>query len=365
MAVTGRETSMLSEIEAYIREADGQPKGFHFLSAGEICTKPSPTQWLIKGYLDAGSLGCLFGEPGAMKSFTGIDMGLCAATRINWHDIPVRLHGPVFYIAGEGHEGLRRRTRAWGIHHGIDLQDVPFFVSDRPARFLDAEGTAEVAQAVQDLVLKHGEPVLIIIDTLNRNFGPGDENKTEDMTRFVSVVDETLRCKYRCTILIIHHSGLTEKDRARGASALRASLDWEYRMTKNADGTRILTCTEAKDHEEPPALAFMPQVVTLEGWTDPEDGEAMTSCVLIKTDATIDMKPLNGSRKIAFDALASLGVYVHIDSWRDAAYSAGISPSSSQEAKKKAFQRAVRDLLEAGYVETKNDYYWPKERSGT
>jgi len=354
----------MSEFENQAKEADGQPKGFHFRSAGELCIKPSPTQWLIKYYLEAGTLACLFGEPGAMKSFSAIDMGLCAACRINWHEIPVRISGPVFYIAGEGHEGLKRRTRAWSIHHGIELEGVPFFISDRPARFLDASGAAEVAQAVEDLVLQHGAPALIIIDTLNRNFGPGDENKTEDMTRFVSIIDETLRCRYLCTILIIHHSGLTEKERARGASALRAALDWEYRMTKNADGTRILTCTKSKDHEEPPALAFMPEVILLEGWVD-EDGETMTSCVLVKTEAKADMKPLTGSKKIAYDVLVNLGGSVHVDMWRDAAYSAGISPTSSKDSKQKAFRRAVLDLTEAGYVETQDDLYWPKERNRT
>lgn len=359
VAVRRRKENM-TEFEDQIRAADGQLPRFHFVSAGDLCLEPRPTKWLIKHYLDAGSLGCLFGEPGAMKSFLGIDMGLCIAARQDWHEIPVRMHGPVFYIAGEGHGGIRRRTRAWSIYHGIDLQGVPFFVSDRPARFLDAEGAAEVTQAVEDLVLEHGEPVLIIIDTLNRNFGPGDENSTSDMTSFISTIDEHLRCRYQCAVLIIHHSGLATTERARGASALRASLDWEYRMSKNADGARILTCTKTKDHTEPPALAFIPEEITLDGWTDPDDGEVMTSCVLCMTEATPDKKPLKGNTKIAFDALVSLGVYSHIDAWRDAAYSSGISATSSREAKKKAFQRAVRDLLDAGYVETEDDYYWPK-----
>lgn len=350
----------MMEIEDQVRAADGQPPRFHFLSAGDLCLEPRPTKWLIKHYLDAGSLACLFGEPGAMKSFLGIDMGLSIAAQQDWHDIPVRLHGPVFYIAGEGQEGIRRRTRAWSIYHGIDLQVVPFFVSDRPARMLDTDGAEEVTQAVDDMVFKHGEPVLVIIDTLNRNFGPGDENSTSDMTRFISTIDEHLRCRYQCAVLIIHHSGLTATERARGASALRASLDWEYRMSKNADGARILTCTKAKDHTEPAALAFIPEEITLDGWTDPDDGEVMTSCVLCLTDAAPDKKPLKGNIKIAFDALVGLGVYSHIDAWRDAAYSSGISATSSRDAKKKAFRRAVNDLLDAGYVETKDDYYWPR-----
>ncbi len=51
---------------------------------------------------------------------------------------------------------------------------------------------------------------------------------------------------------------------------------------------------------------------------------------------------------------------VYIDTWRDAAYSAGITPSSKKEAKRKAFQRAVENLREGGYVETSDDFWWPK-----
>jgi len=355
------------DFEEQVREADGQGnRRFHFLPANDLCAMPKPTLWLLKPYIDAGSFAMIFGEAGSMKSFLAIDLGLCTASGHDWHGHDVRQGGAVFYIAGEGFSGINRRIKAWATHHETDLQDVPFFVSDRPAQFLDAESAGEVIQSVDELCKTHGNPSLVIVDTLNRNFGPGDENSTADMTRFISTIDDVLRSRYRCAVLIVHHSGLSATERARGASALRAALDWEYRLQKNADGTRILTCTKAKDHGEPPPICFIPETITLDGWIDPDDGEAMTSCVLRRIEgATADTRPLSGARKVAFDALVAIGdEHVHIDTWRDAAYSAGVSPSSSYEAKKKAFQRAVTDLRAAGYVETQNDYWWSKRDTG-
>ena len=364
----GAQTDLHDKAPFYMEETETPEqgnKGFHFLSAHDLCVTPKPTAWLLKSYIDAGSLSMMFGEAGSMKTFLAIDAGLCIASDHEWHGHDVRQKGAVFYIAGEGHAGLNPRLKGWGIYHGVDLRDVPFFVSDRPAQFLDAVSAAEVVQSVDELCKMHGSPSLVIVDTLNRNFGPGDENSTSDMTRFISVIDVALRSRFRCAVLIVHHSGLSATERARGASALRAALDWEYRLQKNADGTRILTCTKAKDHAEPPAICFMPETITLDGWIDPDDGEVMTSCVLRETErTTADTKRLSGARKVAFDALVNIGQEsTHIDMWRDAAYTAGVSPTSSQDAKRKAFKRAVSELRDAGLVVANGDY-WTRADTG-
>lgn len=351
--------------EDVVQEPDTTPedvvRGFHFLPASNIISMPQPTTWLIKPFLDASSLSMIFGEAGSMKSFMALDQGLSIATAHDWHGGEVRQGGLVFYIAGEGFAGLNRRLKAWSIYHETDLQDVPFFVSDRPVQFLDSESAGEMIKAVEELRAQHGDPVLVIIDTLNRNFGPGDENSTQDMTQFIATIDGMLRSRYRCAVQIIHHSGLSTAERARGASALRAALDWEYRLQKNADGSRILSCTKSKDHEPPPTVSFIPETITLDGWVDPDDGEVMTSCVLRWAEGvTAATRPLLGARKVAFDALVSIREeHVHIDAWRDAAYAAGISPTSSSDAKRKAFQRAVCSLRDADLVRTTEDYWWP------
>jgi len=345
--------------EYEIPQTEKRDYGFNFRSAYDLCKEPNPIEWIIKPYMDEESMIEVFGEPGAMKSFLATDIGLSIASGKTWHGNPIKKKGPVFYIPGEGFAGINKRIKAWAIHHKIDLESIPFFVSGRPAQLI--ETTEDLFQDLDILVRDNGKPVLIVLDTLNRNFGPGDENATQDMTRFISACD-MIRARYSCAIMIIHHSGLTATDRARGASALKAALDWEYKMQTKANGIRLLTCTKVKDHTEPLPLSFIPKTIELD-WLDPDDGERMTSCVLCRLEGETqpDSVPLKGARKIAFEALASFkGESTHIDEWRTAAYSAGITASSSYQAKKKAFQRAVLDLLTLGYVETSKDYYWPR-----
>ena len=50
--------------------------------------------------------------------------------------------------------------------------------------------------------------------------------------------------------------------------------------------------------------------------------------------------------------------HVTVDQWRDAAYNAGITESADTEARKKAFQRARRVLVEGGRIGIDGDYVW-------
>ena len=357
-------TDYLKAVEKQVREADGQAepgqKRFHFLQVGELLSNPKPIKWLIKDRLEAQSLSQTFGEPGSMKSFLEIDKGLSIASGKSWHGHEIGTKGPVFYIAGEGFNGLLRRMRAWEIYYDIPLKNIPFFVSDRAAQLLDSDSANDVAEAVDEMCKIHGEPVLIIIDTLNRNFGPGDESSTRDMTAFISIVDAKLRARYGCAVSIIHHSGLSTVDRARGSSALKAALDWEYKLQVNPNGTRTMTTTKCKDFQEPPPISFRPEKVTLSGWTDPDTGAELTSLVLVQTEEIgkrVD-KPLTGNRKIALNCLKALGGNgVKIDEWRAACYAADISPTSSAEANRKAFNRALSDLRNSGCVMATNDLW--------
>lgn len=360
----------LSEDVDYEPSFSVQPKhGFHFLSVSELYSRPKPT-WLIKPYLDVGTLAVLFGEPGSFKSFVAIDQGLCIASGSNWHGCPVR-QGTVFYIVGEGSSGIGCRIRAWEMAHGIDLKKTPFFVSDRAARLLESMSAVEVSAAVEKLRRLHGEPALIIVDTLSRNFGPGDESTAYDMGRFVSAIDEHLRIRYRCTVQIIHHPGLAAKDRVRGSSVLTAATDWEYRLSKEAGGKVLLTCTKTKDHNPPPPITFLREIITLDGWAE-EDGDLMTSCIMVDTETVGQgkmYKPLTGARKVAFDTLRAVikesgKESVHIDVWRERAYALGISTSTERDTKKRVFNRAVSDLCEWGWIDTLNDFWWPVRDTG-
>jgi len=99
--------------------------------------KLTEIKWIVDDYIESDSLAQVFGDPGGGKSFVAIDIACCVATGSAWHGHQVK-QGAVFYIAGEGHNGLARRFKAWELGNGISLSGAPIFKSHRAAQLYDA-----------------------------------------------------------------------------------------------------------------------------------------------------------------------------------------------------------------------------------
>lgn len=320
-------------------------------------------EWLIKGLLEKFSLVQIFGDPGCGKTFIGNDAAGCVASEVDFHGRPVK-KGPVIYIAGEGQNGIARRFKAWAIRHGVDLDQAPLYISTTPASFCDEASAAEVKKAIEAT----GEtPALVIVDTLARNFGPGDENSTQDMSAFISALDQ-IRTRYRCAILLIHHTGHADKTRSRGAMALKGALDAEYRMWKDEQGTVRLENTKIKDFEPPEPMAFKIRTVEL-GITD-EDGEEVTSAILDSIDyEPPENKGKSGRGKQQTAALQILddlyekqranleagglnpdNVRVLETDWRNKCYEAGMAKTTLHSCRKSLTEQGIIKI-EHGYIE--------------
>lgn len=250
---------------------------FHFARLADAMANMRPPDWLVRGVLERDSLAMFFGDPGAGKSFAAVDLAACVATGQAWHGHKVT-PGPVLFIAGEGRAGLARRFKAWSISHDGPIEWAPLYLSSAAVALTDWPSVAEVLRAAREVQADCGKPpVLILVDTVARNYGPGDENSTADMTAFIRGCDE-LRQEFGACILLIHHSGHGDKSRARGAMALKGALDFEYRL--DCDESRVIRfeSTKVKDHEPPEPLAFKLATVEL-GITD-ADGRPVTSAVL-------------------------------------------------------------------------------------
>lgn len=250
---------------------------FKLVHVSEIEMKP--IQWLVHGVFERDSLALLFGDPACGKSFLAIDIALCVATGTPFHGYKVE-RGPVAYIAGEGHNGLKRRMMAWSQHKGVDHNNAPLYLSRMPAALTSSEMAAQVKAAIEMVSKESGQPVLIVIDTLARNFGPGDENSTQDMGKFIQAAD-AIRAISQATVLIVHHSGHGDKGRARGAMALKGALDAEYRLDKDEAGIIRMAATKMKDAPRPEPCAFMMKPIALGVAND--DGEQEFSAVLEST----------------------------------------------------------------------------------
>lgn len=302
-------------------------------------------EFLIDGLIETENLSLIFGDPGCGKTFLALDLAACVASGQDFHGREV-MQGSVVYIAGEGHNGIIRRYRAWAKKNEIaDPGSLPFFISERAANFLDAATMQVVAAECDRIAGQHGEPRLIVVDTVARSFGIGDENSTQDMGQFIGAVDD-LKARYPgATILLVHHTGHGDKSRARGAMALKGALDAEYRVEKSSNIV-TMTATKMKDAPEPPEIAFELSDVSLGVY---KKGNPFGSAVLSETDAPAKAaKKLTLGQKLAIEtykiAARDKGVRgegaffgVHLEDWREVFYQKHTGDTT--EAKKKAFQR--------------------------
>ncbi len=234
------------------QEPEGKPEeqrsNFELVDADDLILNLTPPEFLIDTIFESNTMGQLFGHYGGYKTFISCSMACSVATGTPWMGHPVK-QGPVVYILGEGHGGFGRRLRAWCMYHNIKKFNRMLMTSRRPAMLTAPESAEAVKRSIEQFAAKVGPPVLIVIDTLNRNFGPGNENSTEDMTKFVSNIDQYIRGD--ANILVVHHSGHLEKSRGRGSSALPAAIDTEYKVTAVRKMLCRLQCTKMKDAEEP------------------------------------------------------------------------------------------------------------------
>lgn len=213
------------------------------LSLSEIGELP-PLEWLIENLVPQDGLVVLYGEPAAGKSFVALDWGLSVATGLPWLGHEVK-QGEVVYIYAEGVRGLKARADAWLQEH--DNSDPPSFRAVRvPVNIPDPNERGEFVKAVRS-VSKH--PRLIIIDTLARNFGEGNESAAQDMNTFVRGCDD-LRSKFPdATVLVVHHPGKDQRKGARGSLALKGAADAEFALARSGDGLALKN-EKQKDGEE-------------------------------------------------------------------------------------------------------------------
>ncbi|MDZ7854164.1 MAG: helicase RepA family protein [Halomonas sp.] len=332
---------------------------FGFASAGDMVAHLKPVAWLVRGFMEADSLALVFGEPGHGKSFLALDWAASVATGTDWHGHPTR-RGAVFVVAGEGHNGIARRLKAWELARGVALKGAPLFVSHAAASLADWESAREVVAAVEARAKATGQaPALIVVDTLSRNLGPADENSSADMAAFVRHLD-AMRQHWQATVCVVHHSGKDSAKGARGSTVLKGAVDAEYRVAKDDAGVVCLEATKMKDADLPALQAFKLEGVKLP-LVDDEGGDVWGAAL----DPVPDYQPAArwkaGQGKNQAKALAALrALYddhrdrlarrdddpetakVLIDDWRDEV--------AAQRIDRKRFYDAKQGLERGGWV---------------
>jgi hypothetical protein len=332
---------------------------------------------ILQGVLGAGEFSLFVAKPGTAKSVLVGDIGCHVAAGLDWHGRKVK-QGLVVFYAAERKKLTERRVAAWSKKHGV--KGIPFVVVggklDLTTGLIDAKVLAATIKALEERCGR--ECVLIILDTVTRTFGPGDQHQSRDMARYVQSVDELNRAT-KAHIAAIHHSPWSD-DRGKGAIDLDGAVDVSFVVNVKGTGPAkvfTLACTGANDGEEGPVTSFRLESVAL--GTD-ADGKVTTAPVVVQADVvSSDGSNLKGNSAKAFDSLeraieqhgecppdGSPGfpdgvVTVTRDQWRERFYADAKAkePGIKEGTLRSRFNRAIEELVDKEErVETAGERFW-------
>lgn len=314
-----------------------------FSRIGDIEIKPM--QWVIRGLFQIDSSTVFFGDPGAGKSFLGLDIAASIACGINFHSMTTKISGPTLYVAGEGRYTISRRMAAWSKHHEIDLKEYPFYILNSEIELVDEKKLLPLKQALEEINKKDGRPCAVIIDTWSTCRGGNNENDNSETAKALNNL--RVVCKpYECSRFIIHHSGVADKTRSRGASSFKGNIDNEYRVEKSPLGKISLINTKTKDGPEPDKMFF--DLINVNLGLKDEFGYEESSAVLVQDGDYIPTKKsrLGKNEKLAMELLGEHKANIRL--WRESILAKGVSKSIYSQVK--------AQLIEKGLINEDNGY---------
>lgn len=240
----------------------------------ELFAVERPRNWIIKNVLPRADLAVMFGASGSGKSFMALDLAAHIAQGKPWRGRKTA-QGRVIYVVAEGARGFRKRLSAYGKHHNIDLQSLPFGVIQGAPSLLEQDDVMSLAESI----VRWGSVDLIVIDTFAQCLAGGNENSAEDVSQALA------NCKRiseltGALVLLVHHSGKDRAKGARGWSGMRAAADAEIEISRS-NQTRTMQLTKSKDSEDNTKWHFELKVIPI--GTD-EDGDVIDSCVVIESE---------------------------------------------------------------------------------
>ena len=343
--------------------------------------------WLIKNILGEGDLGVIYGEPRAGKTFFALDMAMHVALGRDYRGRNVR-PGGVLYVGLEGWRGLQNRAIAQRLKYGEESdangQRVPIALWSVTLDLCHSdEDVNKLIAAVCELSSQLDEPIaLIVIDTLARAMGSGDENSPSDMG---ALVRNATRIQHQtgAHVLLVHHVGKDKNRGPRGHSSLYGAVDTAIEVVRGkGSGDSEARLDKVKDAEDGVKFSFRLKQVEL--GVD-EDGDPITTCIVEHTgEAFHDTSPkLTGqeAQAVAFlrQALADHGEpvpsqnssmprdvqVVHVERWREECRTRGLAKSSKPEAARQAFGRVKKSLQEGQVIGVVDEYVWLEEPFST
>lgn len=340
------------------------------------------SRYLVKGWLDRGASSVVYGESNVGKTFFALNLALHVAAGDDWrgHRVPrgEKWAGPVLYVAAEGGSGINNRIEAMRHEHPDMMQRIDengdFLLLSEALDLCTSMDAEYLVGAIRDSITDK-PPSLIVIDTLARTMGGGDENTAKDMGQFIRSID-MLRKETGAHVMVIHHSGKDASKGARGSGSLRAAVDTEIELTRN-DGVVMAEARKQRDMPCDGVFAYTLKSVFL---GKDEDGDDVSSAVVSETDIQMADKrtKLSGRAQVALDALKEVirdkgriiksedlpaVPVVNLHDWQAACDRVGLTDSEKSDTKARIFRRHRDTLMDKNRIRIWDNYVWLADRA--
>ena len=219
--------------------------------------KDEPVNWLVEGVIPEKSFVALYGPPASFKSFIAMDIAECIASGRDWLGNKINGTGPVLYIAGEGHGGIGARIAAIKQHYNTPDDAQVYVVRSQINLRSSVDDFLALISAIDELVKELGVDLrMIIIDTLARAFGGGNENSSDDMGAFIQATGK-IQNRYRCSLMLLHHAGKDTTKGLRGHSSLLGAVDTQMEIMRFPETSKgVIFMSKQKDGEDGQRYGF-------------------------------------------------------------------------------------------------------------
>ena len=277
-------------------------------------------EWLVKNVLTRSETSFLLGESQSGKSFMCIDLAMAICRGEDWFGRKVQ-RGGVIYQAGESATGVRRkRLPAYRKFHECADEDLSFVLLQNPVDFFNSDDDVEafIEECLHWKRVFRDPLEMIVIDTFNRATPGANENDGKDMGMVLARC-ERVRKATGAHVMLVHHlnAGGTK---ARGHTSLFGNVENVITVRKvpelkdgNQRQVREWVISKQKDGEDGVSERFVLRGVAI--GTD-EDGDAITSCVVVEPSGTDDPSEQFPEGKVirGFNAVVLRAIYSAIAS---------------------------------------------------
>lgn len=330
--------------------------------------------YLVENLLSPSAMSVIYGESGSGKTFFALDLSLHISLGQLWHNRKTT-PGLVIYVAAEGGWGIRKRIKAFRKYHKLEgRNDVPFVLVPCPIDLLNPNTHVnELLTLIRKYEDRYSQrSALIVIDTLARALGGGNENAPSDMGAFVKNIAQ-IGNTTDAHVMVIHHSGKDTAKGARGHSSLRAATDTEVEISDLTAKTK-----KQRDQEFGEDIGFRLEQIEI---GKKPNGEAVKSCVVLPSNTSaaknFSKTPLdpdslagkgfkslqnatdwNGVPPLTDLDLPDETLMVPIDDWRNAFYELAYQGTEKKKSWYEAFIRVSKSLLKSGHIGKTEEFAW-------